>query len=156
RYHFELVGGQDLLDLVARVDGPRTYSVQLGVCPPVAQSLARLARFLKSQGQVVVRVGVGRSQRDGGLISADTVGEASSLVEHVAQVKVGERVLEINLDGFAVIALSQRVVLPVVIQRTQIDVSGSVCRIQLYALFVGEDGFVLCRRGFFQADPATE
>src|SRR5260370_15951390 len=103
-HDLELIRGEDFLDLAAGVDGPGTYGVEFGVGPPVAQSRARLTCLLKGQGQVVIGVGIGGRQGDGGLVSADAVGQASSLVEHVAGTEVGQRLLEINLDTFAALS----------------------------------------------------
>src|SRR5215472_6281338 len=97
-HDLQLVRGQNLLDLVPRVDSPGADRVQLGVGTPVAEGLARLARLLKSQGQVVMGVGIGWSQGNRGLISADGFGEASGFIEHVAQVEVSQSILEIDLD----------------------------------------------------------
>src|SRR5260370_10688657 len=155
-HDLELIRGEDFLDLAAGVGGAGRYGFEFGVAPPVAQSLARLTCLLKGQGQVVMGVGIGGSQGDGGLVSADAVGQASSLVEHVAEIEVRQRVLEINLDSFAVITLSQHIIVTVVVERAQVDVSSGMRRIELDALLVGRDGFILRGGRLFQADAAGE
>src|SRR5260370_21191348 len=76
-HDLELIRGEDFLDLAAGVDGPGTYGVEFGVGPPVAQSLARLTCLLKGQGQLVLRVGIGASPGDAGLLSTDAFVQTS-------------------------------------------------------------------------------
>src|SRR5262245_17268128 len=45
-HNFQLVRGQDLLDLVSGVDGPGAHGVKLGVSLPVAEGAAGLAGLL--------------------------------------------------------------------------------------------------------------
>ena len=103
-----------------------------------------------------MRIGVGGSQLDGGLIGCDGFLDAAGLVEHVAQVEVGERIARIDLDGRAVVALGSRIFLPVVVESAEIDVRGSVIGIHFQNLRIDSDGLVLCARFFFQGDPARK
>ncbi len=63
---------------------------------------------------------------NGRLIGVDGFLDASGFVEHVAQVKIGERVAWIDLNRRTVVPFGERVFLTVVIQRAQIDVRRGV------------------------------
>src|SRR5258708_32182697 len=104
------------------VNGRGGGGVELHVGAPVLQRLARFADFLVGQRDVVVRVSVGGRELNRGLISVDGFLDASGFVEHVTQVKIGERVAWIDLNRRTVVPFGERVFLTVVIQRAQIDV----------------------------------
>src|SRR5215469_14497841 len=116
-HDLQLIRRENFLDLVSGVDGPGAGGVELGIGLPVTESFARLAGFFESQSQIVVGVGVGWRQGNGSLVSTDSVGKAAGLIQHVAQIKVSQRVAGIYFYGFAIVALRQQVVLAVVVER---------------------------------------
>src|SRR5262249_54922826 len=121
---------------------------------PVMQSLPWLAGLFQRQGKVIVRVSVGGSQGDGRLVGANRVGQAPGLVQHIAQVEVGQRIARIDLYRLAVKTLGLNVVVAVVVKRSQVDVGGSVGRIKVDALFVVFNRLQLGARIFLQRDAA--
>src|ERR1700682_6777030 len=76
-HQLQAVALQDALDLMFGVYGPGAGGVELHVGAPVLQRLARLADLLVGQCDVVVRVGVGGSELNRGLISVDGFLDAS-------------------------------------------------------------------------------
>src|SRR6202521_3589174 len=89
-HQLQAVALQDALDLMFGVYGPGAGGVELHVGAPVLQRLARLADLLVGQCDVVVRVGVGGSELNRGLISVDGFLDASGLAENVVQVRSEE------------------------------------------------------------------
>src|SRR5258707_4418805 len=61
-----------------------------------------------------MRVGVCGGQRDGGLISANGVWQASGFVEHVAEIEISQRVTRIDFYRLAVEAFSLHVIMAVI------------------------------------------
>ena len=120
------------------------------------ESFARLAKLFIGQRYVVVRVGVGRSQLQGSLVGLNRFLHASGLVEHVAQIEVGERVARIGFEGLAIIRLSKREILAVVIKRAQINVRGRVNRLDFEDLVIGRDRVGLGRGISSEGDAAGE
>ncbi len=141
---------------VAWAHGPGAHGVELGVSFPVLQGLARLAGFFKGQGQVVVGVSVSGRQSNGRLVRADGIRQAPGFVQHVAQVKVRQRVARVYFDRFAIIAFRQHVIMAVVAQCPQVDVRRCMIGVQRHALLVGVHGFVLRLGVFFQTHTAGE
>jgi hypothetical protein len=78
------------------VVGPGAHGVEAHIGEPVAQGAAAMALALVGEREVVVRVGVLRHQGNGSLVGGDGVGQALHLVEHVAQVEEGQRVLGVG------------------------------------------------------------
>src|SRR6202521_4870308 len=89
-HQLQAVALQDALDLMFGVYGAGAGGVELHVGAPVLQRLARLADLLVGQCDVVVRVGVGGSELNRGLISVDGFLDASGLAENVVQVRSEE------------------------------------------------------------------
>ena len=148
-------GGTGTLDQAKHwVDSPRSGGVELDVGAPMLECLARLANFFVGEGDVVVRVGVGGRELDGGLVGGNGFLHPSGFVEHVPQVEVGEGIAGIDLDGRAVVLLGEQVFLPVVVERAQVDVRGGVIGIHVQNLQVNGDGFALGRGVFFEHDAA--
>src|ERR1017187_4028694 len=94
---------QDALDLAAGVYCPRAAGVELDVGLPVSERLARFADLFVGQRQIVVGVGVGGSQLQGGLVRKNSFLHAAGLVEHVAEIEVSERVARVGFNGLAVV-----------------------------------------------------
>ena len=82
----------------------------------------------------------------------DCIGDAASLIEHIAEIKMRQRIARIDRDRLTVVLLGSFVVLAVVIERTQIDVSCSMLGIKLDDALVNRDGLGLIARIFFQGN----
>src|SRR5215471_13103156 len=102
---FQSVGLQDTLDLAAGVHRPGPRSVKLDVRLPVLESLPWLAKFLVSQGKIVVRVGVSGSQLQRRLVRLNSFLHAAGLIQDIAKVEVGQRVTRVGLDRVPVMTL---------------------------------------------------
>src|SRR5579871_4707519 len=100
------------------------------------ESFARLTHFLIREGKVVVRIGVCWSELDRDLVGKDRFLDASRLIEHVAEIEIGKRVTRIGLDRVPVMCLSQTELLPVVVERSQVDVSSRVCGLEFKHLVI--------------------
>src|SRR5208337_1250397 len=120
----QCVGFQNARDLISRMHRPRTCAVQLEVNLPVRKRFSRLAQTFISQRQVEVRVSVGGSEPDGGVIGRHRLGDAARLVKHVAEVEIRQGVAGIGCHSSTVVLLGGDKILPVVIQSAQIDVGG--------------------------------
>ena len=96
---------KNLPDLAAGVVRPRTDGVELEIGHPVAEGLATLVLALIGQRQVVVGVGVPGCEADGGTVGVNGLAEPLQLVEHVAQVEEGERVVRVSKSRLPVEAL---------------------------------------------------
>ena len=155
-HHAQLVIFQNLLDLVAGVDGPGADGIELDVGAPVAQSGARLAKFFVGEREIVVSVGVGGGQRNGLTISFHRFGQASSLIEHVAQIKIGQSVARVGFDGGAIMLFCRSVIAAIVKERAQVDMCRGVRRLQLQRLLVAGDGFELGGGIFFKRNALGE
>src|SRR5271157_2942939 len=153
---FQRVGFEDAGDLMPRMHCPGTCAVQLEVNLPMRKRLSRLAETFICQRQVVMRVGIGGRQADGGGVSGHSFGDAARLVEHVAKVEVRQRIAGIGRHGVTVVLLTQDEVLPVVIQSAQIDVGGSVIGIEFQHPRVGADGVLVCAGVPFQGHASSE
>ena len=84
RYNPQVFCRDNFLDLIAGMNGPGANRVQAGISLPVAESFARLASFVISQREVVMRVSICRSERNCGVVSVDRVLKAAGFVEYVA------------------------------------------------------------------------
>jgi hypothetical protein len=142
--------------LAARVHRPGAGGIQLHVGPPVVQSLARFFDLLVRQRQVVMRVGVGGSELQGGVIRLDGLVHAAGLIQNVAQIEVRQRVTRIDLDGAAVVFFRQRILPPVVAQSSQIDVRRCVLGVEFQNIFIRRNRHQLLAGIFFEGDPARE
>ena len=60
------------------------------------------------------------------MIGANRVRQAAGFVEHVAEIEISQRIAWIDLDGFAVEALSLRVIMAIVKKRAQVDIGSGV------------------------------
>src|SRR5260221_14654935 len=101
-----------------------------------------------------MRVGVSGGQRDGGLISANGVWQASGFVEHVAEIEISQRVTRIDFYRLAVEAFSLHVIMAVIKERAQVDIGRGMRGIKVNALLVTVNGFSLRAGIFFQGDAA--
>ena len=155
-HEFQAVALQNALDLMFGVDRPRPGGVELYVSAPVLQRFARLAHLLVGERDVVMRVRISGRELNGGLVSVDCFLDASGLVEHVAQVEIGERVARIDLNRRTVMPFGERVFLTVVVERTQVDVRGGMHGIHVENLQVSCDRLALRGGIFFQHDPARK
>ena len=120
---------QDALDLAAGVHRPGAGSVELDIGLPVFERLAGLADLFVGQRQIVVRVGVGGSELQGGLVSNNGFLHAAGLVEHVAEIEVSEGVARVGFNRLAVMLFREGEILAVVVERAQIDVRRRVRRL---------------------------
>src|SRR5260370_6684999 len=154
--HAELVCFQNLLDLVAGVDGPGANVVELYVGAPVEQGAAWLFEFFVGQGKVVVRVGVGGGEGDGGGIGFHCFAQASGFIEDVAQIKISQGVARINFNCAAIVLLGHTVITAVVIQSAQVDMGGGVFGIKFQCLLVGGDRLLLGGGVFLETDAFGE
>src|SRR5271157_1818186 len=137
---FQRVGFEDARNLMPRMHRPGTRAVELEVNLPMRKRLSWLAETLISQRQVVMRIGIGGRQADGGGVSIHRFGDTARLVEHVAKVEVRQRIAGIGRHGVTVVLLTQDEVLPVVIQSAEIDVGGGVIGIEFQHLRIRADG----------------
>src|SRR5205085_288631 len=92
---------------------------------------ARLLELFISQREIVMRIGVCGRQRDGGVIRLSGLFHPAGFIENVAQVEVAKRIAAVNFDGLAVVTLGGRKILPIVVERSEVNVSGGVRRIEL-------------------------
>src|SRR5271157_181436 len=153
---FQLVGFENAGNLIPRVHCPGTCTVQLEINLPVRKGLSQLAQTLMGKGKIVVGVGVGRRQLDGGGVSGHRFGDATRLIENVAKVEVGQSIAGIGGHGLTVMLLALHKVLPVVIQSAEIDVRRSVIGIEFEHLQVSADGVVVCAGVSFQGNAMRE
>ena len=96
-------------------------------CPP------GLALTFIGERQIVMRIGVSRSQLDSRAISRDGIVDAIRFVEHVAQVEVRQRVTRIGLNRETVMLFGRNKILTVVIKRAEVDMRGRVVRLECAA-----------------------
>ena len=78
---------------------PRSACVQARVCHPVAKRLAGLSQTLKGESEVVMRIGVLWNKSKRPLIGAHRLCKTHLLIQHVAQVEEGQRVLRIGFGS---------------------------------------------------------
>ena len=81
---------------------------------------------------------------------------SSSLIEHVAEIEMCQRISRIGLDGSAIVFLSQTVLLTVVVKRSHINVGCSMLRIAFQNLQVGRDCIRVGVWVFFERDAPRE
>src|SRR5579871_1236361 len=117
----ESVGVENFADLVAGVNGPGSGVVEANISAPMRESAAGLADFFVGEREVVMSVGVGGSEQQGGFVRADRIRHAAGFIEHVAQIEIGQGVSRINVNGATIVLLRARVFLTVVIKRAQVD-----------------------------------
>src|SRR5271167_3687717 len=103
-----------------------------------------------------MRVGVGRCQLDGGAVSGYSLGDATRLIENVAEIKVRQSIAGIGGHSLTVVLLALRKVPPVVIECAEIDVCGSVLGIDFQHLQVSADGLVVRAGMSFQVHAMRE
>src|SRR6266850_5994372 len=101
-------------------------------------------------------VGIGGGQGDGVFVCFYRVEQAAGFIEHVPQIEIGEGVARVDFNGFAIVRLGGGVVAPVVIQSSQVDMSGGVGGIKLQSFLVCLQRFLLRARIFFERDTAGE
>src|SRR5450631_4326946 len=82
--HLQQVAFENARDLVARVDCPRAEAVELGINLPMRQRPTWLLLPFVSQREVVMSIGVGRSQLYRGAVGGNGFVDTARLVEHVA------------------------------------------------------------------------
>src|SRR3954451_4371943 len=125
---------QNALDLITSVQGPWTRPVQAYVGSPVFQRHARTTDFLVSQSQVVMGVSIRGREGEGAGVSANGFGDTSGFVEHVAQIEIGERITWIGFNRLSIMKFRPLIILPVVVERTKIDVRRRMSGLQLQDL----------------------
>src|SRR4051794_34190875 len=81
---FQAVRLQNAFDLAAGMQGPRSGRVELDISLPVLESLARLADLLIGEGDVIMRIGVGRSQLQSCLVGKNGFLHAAGFIQHIA------------------------------------------------------------------------
>src|SRR5215471_13676932 len=153
---FQSVGLQDTLDLAAGVHRPGPRSVKLDVRLPVLESLPWLAKFLVSQGKIVVRVCVSGSQLQRRLVRLNSFLHAAGLIQDIAKVEVGQRVTRVGLDRVPVMTLRKSEFLPVVEECAEVDVSRSVRGRKLEHFLIGGDRLALRIWILFESDAPRE
>ena len=97
---------------------PWPSSIELHISLPVFQRLARLFQLLVGERKVVVRVGVRRGQLQRTQIGLDRFRNTSRFVEHVAEIKVSQRVTRVGFNSAAVVLFRQGELLAIVVERT--------------------------------------
>src|SRR5437867_797707 len=147
---------QDSLNLIAGVNRPRTSRVQLDVRPPVLKGLAWLFDFLIGQRNVVVRVGVCGRELECRVVCLNGVDHAASFIEHITEIKIGQRIASIDLDGATVMLLSRNVVLAVVVKRPHIYVGSGMVWVELQNALVSGNGLSVVIWVFLQRNPARK
>ena len=135
--------------------GPGTAVVELDIGLPVAERGAALAAALVGQRQVVMGVGVAGRERDGFAVGGDGLVEPVELVEHVAEIEVGQHVAGIGLGGAAVELFGAAVLAQMEKHGAQIDAGCRVLRIDLENFLVERDGALLFA-GFLGLDGGLE
>src|ERR1700687_5752868 len=150
------VGLQDTLDLAAGMDCPWAGGVELYVSLPMLERLARFTDLLVGQRQIVMRIGVSGSELQGSFVGANGFLYSASLIEHVAEIEVSERVTRIGFNGLAVMLFGQSKILAVIVERSQINVRGRVRRLDGEHLMVGRNRIGLSVGIFFQRDAARK
>src|SRR2546428_1243590 len=98
-------------------------------------------------------IGVGGGKLQCGVISLNGFSHAAGFVEYVAKVKICQGIPRINFNCSPVMLLCQRVFLPVVVKRAQVDVSGGVIGIKLQHALVGLNRKGMLAGIFLQSDP---
>ena len=126
----QLLAVKDLPDLAAGVVRPGADGVELEVAHPVAEGLAALVLALIGQRQVVVGVGVPGSEANGGTVGVNGLAEPLQLVEHVAQIEEGQRVVRIGESRLAVKALGSGELALVIEDGPEVDGGGGVAGIE--------------------------
>ena len=154
--NFKFVALQDAHDLAPGMDGPGSAVVELQICPPVFQRQARLSASLVREREIVVGIGVSGCQPYGCAVSDDRIWNAAGLIQNIAQIEVREGVARIHFDGLAIVFLSGDKIVPVVVDRAQIDVGSGMCGFQFKHTQVGLDGFVVRADVLLQRDTAAE
>src|SRR5579862_1042370 len=101
------VGLQDAFDLAAGMYGPGTGRVELDIGLPVLERLAGFADFLVGERQIVVGVGVGGSELQSSPVGKNSFLHTASLVEHVAEIEISERVARVGFNSVAVMLFCQ-------------------------------------------------
>src|ERR1041384_5353761 len=91
-HDFQQIMLQDPADLVARVESPGAGAVQANISPPVFECHARTPHLLVGKGKIVMRIGVGRRERESAGVSADSFSDPTGLVEHIAQTELSQRI----------------------------------------------------------------
>src|SRR3984957_9146468 len=155
-YQLQPIGLQNPLNLITRMHRPRPRRIQLHIRPPVLQSLTRLANFLIGQRDVVMSIAVSGRELQRRVVSLDCLSDASSLIQHIAQIEISQSVARIDRNRGAVMLLRQSVILPVVMQRAQVDMRRRVLGIQLQNPLISRNRLSLRMRIFFKRDALRE
>ena len=103
-----------------------------------------------------MRVGVGGGELDRHLVGLDRLLHASSLVENVAQIEIGQRIARIGLQRSTIVFLRQSEILAIVVQGSQVDVRGRVLRLKLEYFLICSQRFGLRGRIFFERNAARK
>ena len=147
----QVFAAEKLANLAAGVFGPGSMVVELDVGAPVAQRGALLAAALIGERQVVVGIGVGWRESDGFEIGGDGFVETFELIEHVAQIEIGQHVAGIGHGGVAIQFLSPAVLAEMEVDGAEVDRGRRVVGIEgenfliegngawLFAGFLGTD-----------------
>ncbi len=77
----------------AGVIRPGADGIEFDVVGPVPQGGAPVAGTFVGQGDVVVRVAVVGHQANGGAVGLDSLRKTLQLVEHIAKVEEGQRII---------------------------------------------------------------
>ena len=90
------------------------------------QRLRLFALGLVGKRKVIVRVRILRNQRQGALVGLDRLRQPCLLIQYVAQIEEGQRILRIGLGGLPVELLGPRIIPLVVADGAEIDGACSV------------------------------
>ena len=109
----------------------------------MAEGLAALVLALIGERQVVVGVGVSGSEPNGGTVGVNGLAEPLQLVEDVAQIEEGQRVVRVGESRLAVEALGRGELALVVEDGPKVDGRGRMARIEPEDVLVKLRGFDL-------------
>ena len=99
-----------------------------------------------------MRVRISGSECNRGEVRLRCFLHPAGLIENIAKIEVAQRVAVVNFNGFAVVKLGCLEILPVIKERSQVDVSSGVRRIKLEHPLIALDCFYLRCRIFLKAD----
>ena len=113
----QLLRIENLACLILRVLRPWTDRIEPYVGEPVPQRPTTLSLPLIREREIVVGIGILRDKRNGLLVGGGCLSEALHLIEHIAEVKEGERVLGVGKGSPSIVLLGQFVATKVVVDR---------------------------------------
>src|SRR5262245_24520562 len=106
---------QDFSDLAASVVRPGANGVHTKICLPMPKGFSGLLQPFIGKSDVVVRVGVGWSDAQGGRVCVDGLFEPPSFIENIAQIEIRQRILWIDFYGTTVVLFRPDKILVIIV-----------------------------------------